>query len=456
MTADARVIVIGGGISGLACCYRLQEIGVQAVLLEESSRTGGVIQTVEYSGFLLEKGPQSFLATEILVNLIRALGLENDLLTADPRAPRYILQRGRLRAVPLAPQALLASELLGMKTKFRLITEPLRRWKPAPAEESVAAFVRRKFGSEILDYLVAPFISGIYAGDPETLSIASAFPQVVQWERDYGSVLCGAVKSRKSGTARPALASFARGMAALPAALARKLGSQILTGARVDSIEAIAGQHDGSRYQVRLLRNGHQDSVSAHAVVFAAPAYVTGKLLAGMSPRLGDLLCALPYAPLAVVSHGYHRRQVGHSLGGFGFLVPRKEGLRTLGTVWNSSLFPGRAPQDTVLLTSFAGGATDLTLVELEDQQIAELVQKEVSRILEISGPPIECAVCRYMRALPQYNLGHSQRLAEIRGELARLPGLYLAGNYLEGPAIGHCIEQAFRTADSTRDFLVR
>jgi oxygen-dependent protoporphyrinogen oxidase len=449
-----HTIVIGGGISGLSCAYRLQQLGVPVTLLEESERVGGVIESVEKDGFLFEKGPQSFLATETLLGLIRTLGLEAELLRSDPKAPRYIFLRGRLQAVPMAPAALLTSSLLGTASKFRLITEPLRRSRPPEKEETVADFVRRKFGNEILDYLVAPFTSGVYAGDPEMLSLRSAFPSVAEWEREYGSVLRGAKRSREaSGGPRPSLCSFRRGVATLPRALAEKLGAVVRVGVHTEAIERIE-QGGKATYEVRISCAGKRECLQTAAVVVATPAYTAGKLLKTFSRTAEERLDSLAYAPVAFVGNGYHRRQVGNPLHGFGFLIPRKEGLRTLGTVWNSSLFPGRAPDGMVVLSSFAGGATDARLVHMADQAIADIVEREIARILQIEGRPAVTVVWRYPRALPQYQLGHAERLATIREELARFPGILLAGNYLEGPAIGNCVEQAFKTAEAVRDHL--
>ncbi len=454
MANPTQAIVIGGGISGLACAYRLQQFGVPVTLLEESEHLGGVIESVEKEGFLFEKGPQSFLATQTLLDLIGELGLEGQLLRSDPKAPRYIFLRGRLQRVPMAPAALLTSSLLGAASKFRLITEPLRRSRPPEKEETVADFVRRKFGNEILDYLVAPFTSGVYAGDPEMLSLRSAFPSVAEWEREYGSVLRGARKSREaSGSPRPSLCSFRRGVAALPRALAEKLGATVRAGVHTEAIERV--EQDGkAAYEVRISCAGKPECLQAASVVVATPAYAAGKLLASFSRRAEERLSSLAYAPVAFVGNGYYRQQVSHSLDGFGFLVPRKEGLRTLGTVWNSSLFPGRAPDGMVTLSSFAGGATDAGLFQMGDDAIADAVEKEIARILGIEGRPAQRVVWRYARALPQYQLGHAERIAAIREELARFRGLFLAGNYLEGPAIGNCVEQAFKTAEAVRDQL--
>jgi len=451
MQTPPQVAVVGAGISGLACAHRLQQLGVPAILLEAGERSGGVIGTVERNGFLFESGPQSFLGTPPVLDLIRELKLEAELLQADPNAPRYIFLKGRLQAVPMSPGALLTSSLLSVQSRYRVFTEPLRRTSPAAHEESVADFVRRKFGNEILEYLVAPFVSGVYAGDPETLSLRAAFPSLDEWEREYGSVLRGAMNSRKKQPGpRPALCSFRGGMKTLLESLENNLGDQLTRGARVDTIE----KSTTGGFTLRFAAGDQSESLSVRAVVLAAPAYVSGHLVSGLSRRAGERLLGVSYAPVAVVAAGYKRQQVGDGLIGFGVLIPRKAGLHTLGTVWNSSLFPGRAPRDSATLTSFAGGVTDTEIVSREPSEIGALVEAELEKLLGISGPPVAREIWRHPKALPQYNLGHAHVLGNVHEALATVPGVFLAGNYLSGPAIGNCIEQSNQTAEAVRGFL--
>jgi protoporphyrinogen/coproporphyrinogen III oxidase len=451
MPEPFQVAIVGGGISGLVCAHRLRGLGVPAVVLEAEGRGGGVIGTVERHGFLFEAGPQSFLGTPPVLELIRELKLEGELMQADPNAPRYVYVKGRLQAVPMSPTALLTSSLLSVRSRYRVLSEPLRRTAPVQHEETVADFVRRKFGNEILEYLVAPFVSGVYAGDPETLSLRAAFPSLDEWEREYGSVLRGAMNSRKKqGGARPGLCSFRGGMRALLQALESELGDSFVTGARAEALE----RGGSSGFTLRFMKDGRQESISVRAVVLAAPAYTAGHLLSRISQAAGDALMGVSYAPVAVIATGYKRQQVGHALAGFGVLIPRKAGLHTLGTVWNSSLFPGRAPKNSVTLTSFAGGVTDTEIVSREESEIGALVEAELENLLSISGPPVAREIWRYPRALPQYNLGHAHVLENVRGALAGVPGIQLAGNYLSGPAIGNCVEQSARTAEAVFAFL--
>jgi protoporphyrinogen/coproporphyrinogen III oxidase len=453
---NTQVAVIGGGISGLACAYRLWQLGVPVTLLEAEETAGGLIGTAEQDGFLFETGPQSFQGTDSVLDLVRELGLEVDLCHADPKLPRYVLRNGRLEKIPMSPQAVLTSSLLGVGTRWRVASEALRRTKPPTEEESVAQFVRRKFGHEILEYLVAPFVSGVYAGDPEKLSLSAAFPTLDEWERSYGSVLRGAMKSRPAkgaGQGPPPLCSFHHGMAMLTRTLAAKLGESARLGARVESITKSNGNSPGP-YQIRFTQNGRADSIDAMAVVVATPAYVASHLIAEISAPLARALSGIAYAGVAVVTAGYHSKQIGAVLDGFGVLIPRSEKIQTLGTVWNSTLFPDRGGEGRATLTSFIGGATDPEIIALPDAEIEAIVHNENARILAITGQPIVSRVWKHEKALPQYNLGHGHVVETVRESEHAIPGLYFAGNYLEGPSIGKCVDRGSQTAEAARAYL--
>lgn len=448
------VLVIGGGISGLVCAYHLQQAGIPVRLLEAGSRPGGVIAKKEKDGFRFDLGPQSFLSTEPLLALIDALGLKDQLLHANPRAQRYILAGGRLLPAPLAPPSLLTSPLFSARTKWRLFTEILRRTRPPVEDESVAAFVRRKFGEEMLGRLVAPFVSGVYAGDPERLSLRAAFPKLHEFEQNHGSVLRGAINSRPAkGTPRAGLCSFRDGMETLPRTLAARLGDSLLLETSVTGLQR--GTAEGKTWlEVSIVRDKHCEVLGANAVVLATPANIASHLVLGLSDQLPAVFSSIEYAPVVVVSTCYRREQIGRPVEGFGFLVPRAEGLHVLGTVFNSSLFVGRAPEGMVTLTSFAGGATDAKFCELSDEETTETICNEVARVLNIMGRPVVTNLQRYARALPQYNLGHTRVVESLERLATATPELFLAGNYLSGPSIGACVEQANRTAQAVRVYL--
>lgn len=441
MTRHVQTLVIGGGISGLVCAYALQKAGVEVLLIEASARPGGVIHSIRRDGYLLELGPQSFSGTSQLCSLCAELGIGDQLLKAPQRAPRFVLVNGKLQAVPMSPWTFFASSLIDASTKWALVRDVVGRSAPPENDESVAAFVRRKFSDHLLERLVGPFVSGVYAGDPEKLSIHSAFPQLYEAEKTTGSIVRGMArlaKSKNGPRERASLTTFREGNETLVRALVNQLGSRFLAKTPAAHIYR---QNDGS-FHISP-EGSSSDSVSAKSVVFAAPTEVAGKLLAQLDPVFEPLLTTVEYAAVAVVSLGYAKKEVGHALDGFGFLVPRSAGLRILGTVWNSSLFPGRAPEGHALLTTFAGGATDPSASKLSSEELSRLVHREIAPLLSIKSGPIFCNVTVWPRALPQYNLGHSDRLESIQKSLASLPGLFLTGNYFRGPAIGACVEQA-------------
>ncbi len=434
------------------------------LLFERGPRFGGVITTIEKDGFVFDIGPQSFNATAPLHELIEELGLTGELQFADSGAPRYILFRRKLVPIRPSPPALLRSPLLGLRTKLRLVSEPLRRGHPPKDDESIAAFVRRKFGDDLLSNLVAPFVSGVFAGDPEKLSLRSAFPAVHLLEEQYGSVLRGAMKSRPKGPRKKGgestLGNFRSGMAALPKALTTKLGDTAQPDTELLSLRRF---EDGSSsaFELTYRQGGVSQQVRASAVIIATPTDNASNLLRELNPGFADTFAQIEYAGVAQISAGYRMEQIGEPLlaqgSGFGFLVPRAEGLRLLGTVFSSFLFPGRAPsapEKMASFTSFLGGATDPRLCQEAPERIADIAHTELSKVLKISGPAVVTNVWRSERALPQYNLGHQQVVAALNQLCSKIPGLFLAGNYLSGPALGSCIAQSNKTAGDVAQFI--
>ncbi len=402
MSSPIPAVIVGGGISGLVCAYTLRKAGIDAHLLEASPRVGGVIHSQRREGYLLELGPQSFSGTDALRNLCDELSLASELLEAPPRAPRYVLIDGELRAVPLSPPAFFASSLIGAGTKATIARDMFSKSQPPERDESVADFVRRKFSAELLDRLVGPFISGIYAGDPERLSLRSAFPQLYEAEKSVGSVIRGMMRQSKAGkksSPRPTLQSLRDGNETLARSLSANLGSALRLGAQVTQVQAKREGTSG-RFELKIRGSSQEETIAADSLILATPADVAGKLLGSVNPAFQSVLSSIPYAPVAIVSLGYRRSDVKHSLDGFGFLVPRSAGLRILGSVWNSSLFPGRAPEGHVLLTSFVGGATDLEAATLSPEKLVALVHGEIAPILAISAAPL-FSKCRDLSAGP-------------------------------------------------------
>jgi oxygen-dependent protoporphyrinogen oxidase len=449
-------IVIGAGISGLTCAHTLRQRGIHAHVFEASRHAGGVIRSEQRDGFLFELGPQSFTFTDSLRQLCRELRIENQIQPAPEKLPRYLLLDGQLLRAPLSPPAFFLSPLFSARTKWSVVRDALGTTKPPVSpnagDESIANFVRRKFGAELLEKLVGPFVSGIYAGDPEKLGLRSAFPQLYNAENSRGSVVRGLLRGKKAGPRT--LASFAGGNDVLTDALAASLGAALHLDAAVTRVAQSPHWAPG-RFVVEFATSAESEAgatIYTDHLIVATAAPAAGKLLAELDAKFTPLFEAMPYVPIAVVSLGYRREAVKNSLQGFGFLAPRTSGLRTLGCVWNSSLFPDRAPQDSVLLTSFVGGAFDTGAPQLPPQELQNIVHQELRRVLGISEMPVIANVQIWPQAIPQYDPAHFRRGITCSQKVAGFPGLALAGNYLDGPAIGTVVDRARKLADYVLD----
>jgi protoporphyrinogen/coproporphyrinogen III oxidase len=465
-----KVVAIGAGISGLACAHRLKQLGIHCQVLEAQERAGGLIATVRRNGFLFETGPQCPRFPAPVWRLVRELNLENEFVAGDPKAKRYIFSRGRLHSAPFSPTGLLTTRLVGFRSKLRILSEAFRYSQPPTHEESLSEFVERKFGPDVLDNLVDPFISTIFLGDSHRMGMESAFPALVQWERDQGSLVRGAIRarnskretltsddfsadSRRNGAtlhvtqALPSLGSFRSGMARLPERLSQELGTEIRYKSRIASVAPFPGDPGTAKAGWRICLSGGEEIIAKH-LILAVPAYVAAGLVENSVPQLATHLKAIEYAPMCAVSSAYDRSKVANRLDGFGFMIPRREGLKTICTFWNSSLFGERAPEGQVLMTSFAGRELSGTFEEISEEECAQVVEAENAKILGIAAKPVEHVVWKDARAMPQYNVGHGRRVAEISGILSTQPNLYLAGNFLRGRSIGDCVEVANGVAE--------
>ncbi len=435
------MVVVGGGISGLTAAFRLIRGGLRVAVLEAAPRVGGAIETLRDGGWLAELGPNTVLESHPEVGeLIRDCGLAAEKLVAAPAGKRrYVWKDETLVPLPLGPVGFLRTPLFPPSAKLRLLREP---WIPRPAretEESIAGFVRRRLGPAFLDYAVGPFVSGVYAGDPERLAVRWAVPRIAALEAEHGSLIRGALAKKKGPAPRGGMISFRDGLDALPLRLAAEVG-ELHTGCAVRGLRPTGGG-----FEVESPEMG--DRWSARRVVLAVPADAAAQILVEATNGASRLLGEVPYAPVALVSLGFRRADVKHSLGGFGFLAPRREPLRILGCLFPSSLFPGRAPEGHVLLTAFAGGRTDPAVVAWDEERLVSLALREIDRALGLRGQPVFRAVRRWPRAIPQYEIGHG-RFAECAMEIERaLPGLHLAGNFLGGVSVPDCIRRGAAVA---------
>jgi oxygen-dependent protoporphyrinogen oxidase len=450
VTQHTQALVVGGGISGLVCGYALQKAGRDVLVAESSARAGGLIRTERRDGFLIERGPQSFSGTAQINSLCEELDLSGEKLLAPPQAPRYLLLDSALRQAPLNPAAFFTSPLFSGKTKWSVLRDASGRSHPPEGDESIANFVRRKFTAELLDRLVGPFVSGIYAGDPEKISVRAAFPQVYEAEKESGSVLRGMLKLRKQNNGpreRPTLQSFREGNETLVRALAEKLGGSLCCG-----LEVLQIRKQASGFAAMARAHRQIEEIKAEHLILATPANISQKLLSTVDAAFAKAFSEIEYAATAVVSLGYRIEDVGHSLAGFGFLAPRVAGLRVLGTVWNSSLFADRAPAGYALMTSFVGGATDPGAASLSEEELVSLVHGQIAPILKIRQRPVFTSVAAWPRAIPQYNLGHQERVKTLQALLLQNSGLWFVGNYFDGPSIGACVERALLIAGQIQE----
>ncbi len=444
MPTHTQVIIIGGGVSGLCAATLLeQELEVtDLVVLEAGSCAGGTARTTRTNGFTCEWGPNGWLDREPRTRAwVERLGLGDEIVPANEAAAhRFILKRGRLHEVK-PPPGFLLSPLLSPVGRMRLLCEPLIGPKADDEPETIYDFACRRIGREAADMLVAPMVNGVYAGDAKQLSLAHCFPRMADMEREHGSLFRAMRALKKGGKAAMGpggtLHSLRRGMGSVPEAAAERLGGRLHLDTAVTAV-----QREGGDYLVETVSGGQY---RAPVVLVAAPAYAAAHFLPPLGRDLASALGAISYADVAVVCAGYARDRVAHDLNGFGFLVPRREGLRTLGCLWSSSLFPGRAPDGHVLLRIMLGGALDGDVVNLSDGGLIDLVGREVHPLLGIDGAPDFIHIARWQPGIPQYHLGHGLRLRAIAHAEEEHPGLIFAGNAYRGVGLNDCVASAHR-----------
>ena len=436
-----KAAVIGGGISGLTTAYLLERKGVSVTLFEASDAVGGNIRTVRKDGYTIEEGPNSLLKSPRLIDLVRLLALEGEVVAANPEAKRrYILWNGRLE--PMGPRSFV-NGFFSPRAVLSIAREPFVRSR-SPEGESVADFVSRRIGTEFLEKAVDPFVSGIYAGDPQDLSVRSAFPRLYEMERDFGSLVVGAFrrKTDKPDPKFPRTFSFRGGLKTLIDRLASEMGEAVRLGVRVGSIEAA-----DDRYRV--------DGKDFDAVVIATPAWVAADLLKGWDAGLVHTLTSVHYPQVAVAVTGFRSEQIGKKLDGFGFLIPSREGRPILGTLFPSAVFPSRAPKGHHLLVTFVGGVRSGDRLDtMADDEVRTMVVGQLAELLKIDGEPDLFHLTRWRRAIPQYRVGYESVTKACAGFEERNPGLRFCSNFYRGISIGDCVRNAFQTADDVEGYL--
>ncbi len=454
----ADVIVIGAGISGLTAAYLLCKTGHDVTVFEQCAAPGGRMRSERIGGFLMEYGANSIVTPAPAVEtLVAQLRLDPEKVTRSIAARcRYLVRDGRMRSLPLQPYRFLLSDFFSLPGRLRMLMEPF-----IPAlndDETVAGFVRRRFGGELLDYVVDPLVAGLFAGDPEQLSVGAAFPQLKQLERCGGSVIGGIIKSRFRHGAKPAvgdprkrvLSSFRQGLGTLPRAVAQRLTGRVFLGHRVEAVH----HRVGGGYRVKVRHGSLAQWIAADSIIVALPAYAAAGVLCDLDQRIAEALAEIRHPPLAVVFLGYRPQSIAHPLDGVGVLTPAVEKRSALGMLFSSTLFAERAPPGHVALTAFIGGARQPQLAMLKSEELEQLAQSEVQQLLGGCAAPVVVRTHRWRYGLPQPGLDHAGRIHKMLARAAEHPGLFLTGNYISGVSTAACIEQAFTTAHRAAHYL--
>lgn len=446
-----RVLLIGAGISGLATAYRLQAAlpSAELILLEREHQSGGTISTAVRDGFRIERGPNGFLDTKLsTLALCRDLGLGERLVHATEAAARnrYLFLDGKLKPLPGSFGSFLRTDLLSLGGKLRLLTERFRRPRKDGGDESIDAFARRRAGDQAAEVFADALVTGIHAGDPALLSMPAAFPGLVELEAKHGSLMKGMAAVARERRMRAAaqgksherpgkMWSFREGLGLLVETLTGQLTQAPLCGVRVRRLER--------QNQRWLVHAEGRDAWAADSVVLACPAYEQAEILAEFDPELAVLLSGIAYNRIAVVALGYRAADIPGPVDGFGFIAPQRTRRDLLGVQWCSSIYPGRAPEGMVLLRAMCGGWHRPEQVDWDDARLVAAVRAELRLAMGIEAAPVMQYLVRWDRAIPQYHLGHLERIRQIDARVARYPGLFLTGNAFQGVAMNDCTEQA-------------
>ncbi len=449
-----KTVIVGAGISGLSTAYALLEKqpDLDLVILEASDHVGGKVWSDKSEeGFLCESGVNAFLDNKPKTLLLsQELGL-SPVTSFDASRHRFVFSENRLHELPATPPAFLTSNLLSVSGRLRVMLETLIPKGNNP-DESLAEFATRRLGREAFEKLIDPMASGVFAGDATQLSLESCFPRIHEVEAEYRSLILGLIKlqikariegAKNKPTAGPGgeLTSFTQGMSALPLAIANKLGDRLRLSTPVESLTK-----EGEHYTVHL---GNGEHIESERVILASPAHAQARILKNLAPDIAGELRSIAYPSLSICCLGYKRDRIKHGLNGFGFLVPSRERRNILGTLWDTSIFPQRAPEGYVLLRSMIGGARNSELALLPEERIVELIRSDLKDVMGIGAVPDFVRVYKHERAIPQYVVGHRQRLKTINQLLINHQNLILTGNAYKGVSLNDCVANAYALADT-------
>ncbi len=450
---DSRfeVIIIGAGISGLTLGWSLSRMGRSVRILEAQSQPGGAIRSVREGEWLAECGPGSILVSSgHITDLIHDAGLDDKVVKASPEAKkRYVVKDSRPVPVPASLWQAARTPLLSARAKLSALGEPFVG-RASVEDESLADFVRRRLGQEFLDQFINPLVGGIYAGDPEKLSVRYGFPRLQALEDQHGSVFKGQLRGLKKDPARreiprnkAEILSFKEGLQQLAGQLAHHLEEQISYNTRIEAIST-----GDNRFTVTAVRDGNQQQLTADKVILTIPLHKLKDIQTDFPPNEWQRIQAISYVPVSVINLGYNQADIGHPLDGFGILVPQKEPYRLLGVQFNSSVFPNRAPEGGAMLTVFLGGMRYPGLVEKPAAEQLEIARSDLRKLLDITGEPEFENITVWPKAIPQYEVGYQTYLETFRELEESRPGLHFAGNYRGGISVGDCITNSILLAE--------
>ena len=468
-----KIVIIGGGIAGLAAAYHIHEeisksTPVTCTLLESSEKFGGKISTMRFDGFIVERGPDSFISQKPqAIELCKKLGLEDRLTGTSPDHPNtYVCLKNKLVTMPdglslMIPTKFMPfifSPLFSWLGKIRMGMDLFIPKKKNNDDESLASFVRRRMGKEALEKMAEPMLAGIYASDPELMSINSTFPMFVQTEQKYRSLILGMLARKRQQMIHQAKVPKGKQPFSLFMTLKNGLDEMVETLVeKATNVTFRAGTKvtDLSRAEEGWkLTLADGSFINADAVISAAPAKISAHLIEQASPKVASLLNRIRYVSTATVSIAYKKEGFPHPLDGFGFVVPKKEGKRILACTWTSSKFPERVPEKHVMLRCFVGGAMRQELAELDEDAIATMVREELLDIMGIDCEPVFLKVFKYKKSNVQYQVGHASLIKSIREELQSFPGIFVTGSAYTGIGIPDCIRDGMNVAKETIEFL--
>lgn len=442
-----KIVVLGGGISGLATAYWLHKEGFDVTVLEKNKEVGGAMETVLVEGNLFDRGPNSGLeTTPVISKLVKDLNLDKELIYANQEGnKRYILRDNKLHALPMSPPAFFKTKLFSASAKMRLMLEPFIGRSKDGYYQSISQFVKRRLGQEFLDYAINPFVAGVYAGDPDRLSVYSAFPKLYELESKYGGLIIGTVRSIKERKKRAEVSknhakmfSFKNGMQILPKKIASELGERIQILADVESVVK-----SDNGYKITYNNAGDRKQIVSDYILSTLPAYIASNVFKGIDVKLSEHLDSIEYPPVMVLYLTYPIDKIKQPLDGFGFLIPKKEKKSFLGAIWSSVIFENRSTPKNASFTLFVGGARNPELFSLDKEIIIKKVLNEFHEIMGIEVEPSVKSYRYWSKAIPQYNVGYIEHERYCDKFEVENPGIFLSGNYRGGISVGDCLKNS-------------